>query len=116
MSKIFAIITIVILVVLAFIFKLKYGIEISHLLFSIAALAFSLCLAFGNELNEEYIKKLTMTNLIKIILLVFSIFLSYFFYECKGNNGPEPFINAFSSTLIMISLFVFSAISKFKSK
>ena len=100
-------------------------VKLNHLIFSILSLVCSLCLAYRNKLNEEYEKDLTRRNLCLFSILIFFILFSYFFYEYKGNirdileskyERLEPFINAVSSTFIMASLFVFSAISKFKSK
>lgn len=97
--------------------------KLNHLMFSILSLICSLCLAYRNKLNEEYEKDLTKINLCLSFLLICFIFFSYFFYEYRGDVSDmikpetvEPLFNALSSTFIMVSLFVFSAISKFKSK
>lgn len=100
-------------------FSLEQGVKCWHLIFSAIALVCSLCLASKNKLNEEYKKDLKGINLFLVCFLIICILLSYFSYEYKGDSEKEiveALINTFSSTFIMMSLFVFSAISKFKSK
>lgn len=100
-------------------FSFDEGVKFWHLIFSSIALVCSLCLASKNKLNEEYEKNLKNINLYLFCFLIICIFLSYFSYEykvCSKKEILEALINTFSSVFIMMSLFVFSAISKFKSK
>lgn len=95
------------------------GVKFLHFIFSSIALVCSLCLASKNKLNEEYEKNLKNINLYLFCFSIICIILSYFFYEYKGYSKKEiveALINTFSSIFIMMSLFVLSAISKFKSK
>jgi hypothetical protein len=100
-------------------FSFDEGVKFLHFIFSSIALVCSLCLASKNELNEEYEKKLNNINLNLFRFLIICIILSYFSYEYKVFSKKEileALINTFSSIFIMMSLFVLSAISKFKSK